>query len=1445
MTLAVPAATLTARPMACLSDATLAAFVDGFLDAARLGAVDAHLDGCPGCRGRAAARARSAEVERSPSGFAATQHRQEAAAAERGADFASDDDDLDLLAGPSADRLVGQILGGRYRVVRRIGGGGMGTVYEGVHTLIGRPVAIKVLHPQYAQQREVLRRFRNEARAAAVLGHPNIVAATDMGRTDDGAPFVVLELLDGTDLDREIRRLGTLSPSRTVRIALQICSALSTAHGRGIIHRDLKPENIFLLPGDQVKVLDFGISKFTGSLLTGPSTKTGAIMGTPHYMAPEQFQDASRTDARSDIYALGVILFKSLTGTTPYQADSMPALMLAVVRGDPPDLAPLREVAGGAMVAIVARALATAPADRYQDVAGIAAALSSFDGTGLSGEEAAAGISTAAVTPEQRIVMLLVARGLRDATLLKDAVEREGGRIVHQAEDDLLATFGHDTLTGRELERALTAGLTARQAADAIAIVSGQLDTATGMPAPASAAKARTACVAGVAGVIVAGESPVAPMVGMGPLGTGERSAIGDGATGKSAMGGTTTGDGTLGGGVLGDGAFALGFAARRLTRTSFEVTRARESAAPWSPSAGQAPVGRDGELAQLRAAVVVARDEGRAGLVLVTGAPGMGKSMLAAEVIRFGGETLSVFYARAEPGLAAPHLGLFAKLVHNRARWGAAQCGWPPLDLGAERGTGLDLLAAILAEAGIVEDSATPRSARTFAPPADPARALDAQSHAPFMAELLGVGVEGFAPLDAARRDPRLMADRLRLVCKDYLRGLVERGPVMIVLEDIQWADSATLTLLDELLYEHPTAPLLVLCTARDEIEQHRPGVLDGHDAVEIKLRGVGLAAVEQLMARALGGTPPVDLVRAVHSRSGGNPFVAEQIALALQEEHGSVVRDDLPLPVSVEAAVQTRLDILPTDLKEIVKWLAVSGRELCPREAIALGIDDASQALESLVRQQLLSRGPQHPDGERDYRFRAGLVADVAYRMIAPEALPDMHRKVADALRANPRRAREEIASHYERAGRHHEAAELFAAAAMAASAVADTDTVLRCGERALSLGTAAEHRFSIHIARADALALRGELKDQAVELEQAILAAITPAQTARALTDHAVCMQRTGHSTEALSIIADAVAAAETAGDMEILGRALGRQAIAQLYDGALGTAAALLSRAERLVQTDAPSLRADAAVWRAQLAGATGDLGERRNAYYAAVELYTALGDPRLAAGAEANLADAYNRFGAYEEAIGALTSSVEACHRVGMRLMEGYAFVNLGYAHGMLGHIAEAEEAFDAAKAIAGRAGEARLDLFVRLYRMRFDAAAMDPAVAIAESLAVANEAAIQEVHSARVLALTTASRHLLADGQLERAIATAREAMALRDDLGGIEEDEAEVFLALAAALEAGGETLKAAEVRAQGRGRLRDLATRIADPEWRDRFLHDVASHRALLGMEGEGATA
>lgn len=284
---------------------------------------------------------------------------------------------------PPVDPRVGRVLGERYALLRKIGQGGMGAVYEAEHLGIHRRVAVKVLEIPGGVRSEAFLRFQREAHAATAIGHANIVEVMDFGRTDDGLAFMVLELLHGESLVDLMERAGVLPVGRIVRIAMQICEGLGAAHAKGIVHRDLKPDNVFLLPrGDDpefVKILDFGISKFAVDPQSGEQlTQTGTSLGTPVYMSPEQIRARKDVDGRSDIWALGVIVFRALTGYFPFDADNIPLLVVRICTEEPFAIGDVRADLPPGLDAVVTKMLAKNPAERFQTCAELFRALAPY-----------------------------------------------------------------------------------------------------------------------------------------------------------------------------------------------------------------------------------------------------------------------------------------------------------------------------------------------------------------------------------------------------------------------------------------------------------------------------------------------------------------------------------------------------------------------------------------------------------------------------------------------------------------------------------------------------------------------------------------------------------------------------------------------------------------------------------------------------------------------------------------------------------------------------------------------------------------------------------------------------------------------------------------------------------------------------------------------------------
>ena len=264
----------------------------------------------------------------------------------------------------------GQFIG-EYRIIRVLASGGFGTVYEAEHEILGRRAAIKVIHEELATSPKQVKRFIREAQAVNLIGHESIVDIYEFGTHLDGRPFFVMELLGGESLEELLRRRGRLSPNECMEIVLPVCRALSAAHAAGVVHRDLKAANVHVttaLDGQHsVKLLDFGIAKFSDRTRHGSLTSRGTTLGTPNAMAPEQVR-GEPTDERTDVYALGVLVFLALTGRVPFRG-STPIEIEAAHCDSPIPAASTFAPVSPALDAILLCALAKKPSDRYSTVA--------------------------------------------------------------------------------------------------------------------------------------------------------------------------------------------------------------------------------------------------------------------------------------------------------------------------------------------------------------------------------------------------------------------------------------------------------------------------------------------------------------------------------------------------------------------------------------------------------------------------------------------------------------------------------------------------------------------------------------------------------------------------------------------------------------------------------------------------------------------------------------------------------------------------------------------------------------------------------------------------------------------------------------------------------------------------------------------------------------------
>ncbi len=913
------------------------------------------------------------------------------------------------LSGPPE---IDPVIDARFEVLGLVGAGGMGRVYRARDRASGAVVAVKVLGARAdPRAEESIARFVREARVLASLDHPGIVRYLDAGETSERGAFLVMEWLAGHDLDERLLR-GPLSVDEVIVLAKRLAEPLAAAHRRGIVHRDLKPANVLLVDGDvaAAKIIDFGLARREGD---ASLTAEGAVVGTPAYMAPEQIR-GERVDARADVYALGALLFACLVGRPPFAGAHPIAVLAKAIVQPAPRASELRAGLLPALDVLIARLLAKDPDARPADGGEVARELAAI--ASAPGERPAA---IAIGAHEQRVACIVLCDA--SASALSSAATR---LELRRPGDDATAVDGVSAeleLSAPELDaRIEELGGTLYPLTQRSSLV-----TIRGGAAPAEQAARAARCA-----LALLAARPAAPLVlATGKLVVGGSVQVGEvidraasilHAAVRGNQRGVTIDASTAA--LLDDRFIVRGDGAQR----ELVAERDREGAERTFLGRPSPCVGRGGEIASLEAALAACIAEPRSRAVLIVAPPGVGKSRLLQELsARVGaGLVADVAFARADPVGGSTSLRLAGQLVEQRARIGRSD-----------------------------SEPARARKLRAMIERVVPADDVDRMVAC--LGEIAGVYASSDAAppeLRAARADAATMTDVLGEAWVAWLRALTERRPLVVALEDLHWADAASLRLIDAALDRLSDRPLLVVGTARPEIETTSPRLWQKRGLSEIHLGPLPGRAARAFVESALGPDVDAKAVDAILERAAGHPFLLEELVRAVASGQGADA-----LPTSVVAMVQARLDDLDAGARRVLRAASVFGTTFTLSAVEALlgdvGREQVAAELGALCDSELLQRRGAGGRGDPEHAFRHALLRDAAYATLTDHDRALAHRLAGAWLESNNESDPAVLAEHFDRGDDRAQALPHYRRAAKAALARSDLDRAAELAERALT--------------------------------------------------------------------------------------------------------------------------------------------------------------------------------------------------------------------------------------------------------------------------------------------------------------------------------------------------------------------------------------------------------
>lgn len=1216
----------------------------------------------------------------------------------------------------------------RFELDEEVGAGGMGTVWRARDSVSGEVVALKILR---GSEHLDLARFAREAKLLDALEHPNIVRYVAHDARVDSA-WIAMEWLEGETLDHRVMR-EVLSATDAVPLIRQAATALAHAHAKGIVHRDIKPANLFLCAGGTLKVLDFGIAR---SVLGGHTlTMTGTTIGTPHYMSPEQARAERGVDPSTDVYALGCVLYEALTGVRPFDGETAMAVLAKILLEEPRPLAEILGDVPADLERLVHRMLRK---DRSRRIGNASQLIEAIDGLGELGPTSPRSIIPKIGKSEQRLVCLVMVAD----------VGFHGGTAPTMVQVD----DASEDLIGRMQVVANEFGGKADVLADGSAVV-----TVSG--ADVATDQATRAARLALALRELWPSAPMAVVAGRSVL-TARLPAGGVVDRGVAAL--TATREPRIWidevvHGLLDDHFARRGEEGARYLEPGLRRNVDRTLMGKRTPC-----VGRRRELAMLHAITDEAVEEPVARAVVMRAPAGGGKSRLVNEWIAQMEHEVSLFFGRADP-------------TRSRSPYAA-------------------LASAIRMAAGIVDGEPLATQQRKLSQRVSEVLVVDADARRRvtcFIAELLRIPFadDVHPALEAARRDPQLMGDAVRAATEDWLAVECARRPVMIVIEDVQHADRPSVELLDGLLRHLEEAPLLVVATARDEVDDVFPGLWVERDAQEVRLARLTKRAATKLVRHVLGDASD-EIVQGIVERADGNAFFLEELVRA-HGRRGDTLPGDT-LPDTVLGMVEARIARMEPNARRALRAASVFGNVFWTAGVQHLlgnprpGEPAAEQWIQSFASEELIGRSPRSTlPGQHEHHFRQTLVRDAAYAMLTDEDRELGHRLCAGWLREAGERDPRVLADHHRLGGEPERASASYCEAAAQALEASDYDAVLTN----VGLGSTGElspaRIGELASLEAEAHRWTGDY-EKAAEAGSRAIAHLPPGQARwfQAVGAAIVALGTVGKHDEAKRL---GVAAATTEGDEAERLVCLCRAAHHALGLGDIAHADSLIETIDELasaVLRTRIDARTEAWLHTTHAARAlhVGEISQYLEGTAAAVRAYDLAGDRRHACNQRVRLGYGFIGVGELVRATEELRRAVDDAQRLGIAVVEGYALQNLGWALALQGEIDEARLAERRAMQLGQRIEAAAVEGGARFYLSRIALHAGQTAEAIAEAKLA--EEVLSMSPPLRTLCVAASARAEAAAGNAMRAQMLAHQAVESLETLATMPEEQLFVWLA-------------------------------------------------------------